>query len=332
MIFMALRSLNPPPGAQSLCDAESFAEPLMGKAVDPARPAPAVNARPGQPPSGYAANHASVSSALIDPELAGPESDDHQPAVHEQSGTPRHLAIIMDGNGRWAERRGLERAAGHRAGAAAVRRVVEAAARAGIGWLTLYAFSTENWRRPPAEIQSLWELLRQFLLAEEANLRRQHIRLTAIGRRDRLPRAARIVLEWVERRTAAADGLHLRLALDYGAQWAIAEAARRAAQAVLDGNLRPEAITPESFAQLLASACGAPDAGVPAPPPDLLIRTGGEQRLSNFLLWECAYAELWFTPVLWPDFDAATLDQALCDFHQRQRNFGGRPAHASASF
>ncbi len=241
----------------------------------------------------------------------------------------RHVAIIMDGNGRWARRRGLERAAGHRAGAEAVRRVVEAAARRRLGWLTLYAFSTENWRRPRAETQALWELLRQFLLAEEPALRRQEIRLSAIGRRDRLPRAARTVLEWVERRTAAARGLHLRLALDYGSHWAIAAAARLAAEEALAGRLLPDSLTPETFARLLARASGQPAEAEPAPPPDLLIRTGGERRLSNFLLWECAYAELWFTPVLWPDFDAGTLEEACREFQRRQRNFGGLPAAAA---
>ena len=245
----------------------------------------------------------------------------------------RHLAIIMDGNGRWARRRGLPRAEGHRAGAEAVRRAVETAVRLRLGWLTLYAFSTENWRRPLPETQALWELLRQFLLAEEANLRRQDIRLTAIGRRDRLPRPARAVLEWVERRTAAAAGLHLRLALDYGSHWAIASAARLAAEAALAGRLRPESITPENFEAWLARAA-EPARGMetePVPPPDLLIRTGGEHRLSNFLLWECAYSELWFTPVLWPDFDDSTFAASCREFAVRRRNFGALSPEAAAS-
>ena len=203
-----------------------------------------------------------------------------------------HAAIIMDGNGRWAEARGLPRSAGHAAGAKAVRRVVEAAAAGGIGTLTLYAFSADNWRRPVAEVSALMALLARYLRSEAETCWRQGIALSVIGRRDRLPPAVVRAIAEAEAQTGAGQALALRLAIDYSARDAITTAAR-------DGLL------------------GA------SPDVDLLIRTGGEQRLSDFLLWESAYAELYFTPVLWPDFGAEHLRAALRWFGARDRRFGG---------
>jgi|KBSSwiStaDraftv2_1062776.scaffolds.fasta_scaffold11413_10 undecaprenyl diphosphate synthase len=216
-----------------------------------------------------------------------------------------HVGIIMDGNGRWAERRHWPRVAGHPAGAAAVRRIVEAAPGLGVGTLTLYAFSADNWRRPRDEVRRLMALLREYLRDEVARCVQNGVRLTAIGRRDRLPASVFRALEEAEAATAQGRRLHLRLALDYSARDAIVAAA------CSDHPPR----TREEFEQRLA---GDGPAEV-----DLLIRTGGEQRLSDFLLWECAYAELWFTPVCWPDFEAAHLAEAIRGFEDRDRRFGG---------
>jgi undecaprenyl diphosphate synthase len=207
--------------------------------------------------------------------------------------TPRHTAIIMDGNGRWALARGLPRAHGHRAGAAAVRRVIEAAPSLGITDLTLFAFSADNWQRPRAEVQSLLRLFRTYLRAETARCIEQGVRLEVIGRRDRLTLALRAAIATAERATMGGRTLALRLAIDYSARDAIA---------------RGEA---------------------PIPDVDLLVRTGGEQRLSDFLLRECAYAELYFTSCAWPDFDGAALAAAVAEFGQRQRRFGAVRAVAS---
>jgi undecaprenyl diphosphate synthase len=225
---------------------------------------------------------------------------------------PLHVAIIMDGNGRWAESRGLPRVAGHRAGARSVRRVVEAAPDLGIGTLTLYTFSVDNWRRPAAEVRALFGLLRETLARETRELADNGVRLRAIGRRDRLSRPVLEAVERSERATASGTRLELRLALDYSARDAIVEAARALAGA---GEW-----TRDGFARSLA---GAIHAGDGTPEVDLLVRTGGEQRLSDFLLWECAYAELHFTPVCWPDFGEAELTAALREFHARDRRFGG---------
>jgi undecaprenyl diphosphate synthase len=234
------------------------------------------------------------------------------------TGIPRHVAIIMDGNGRWAQARALPRTAGHSAGIETVRRVVRAASERGIECLTLYAFSTENWRRPALEVTTLWELLARFLVCERGELRECGIRLWAIGRRDRLPTATRRVLEATERMTAGGDRMQVRLALDYGARWAIAETARALAARAAAGALDPEKLDAESFENQLQEL-----AGPPAPALDLMIRTGGDMRISNFLLWESAYAELWFTPVLWPDFSVDDFAGALGDFAARRRRFGG---------
>ena len=226
--------------------------------------------------------------------------------------SPLHVAIIMDGNGRWAQARGLPRVTGHRAGALAVRRTVEAAARLGVRILTLYAFSSDNWRRPAAEVDTLMGLLDEYLRQELNQCREHGIRVSVIGRRDRLPAGLVRAIAEAEAATAAGRVLHLRIALDYSARDTIL----RAALAV-NGARR---LSREHFARLLGQAVHA--AGEPVPDVDLLIRTGGEQRLSDFLLWECAYAELHFTPRMWPDFDAADLEAALRDFRSRQRRFG----------
>jgi undecaprenyl diphosphate synthase len=210
-----------------------------------------------------------------------------------QERRPQHTAIIMDGNGRWAQARGWSRSAGHRAGVAAVRRAVEAAPTLGIAALTLYAFSSDNWQRPRAEVQSLMWLLRRYLRGETARCMENDVRLEVIGRRDRLPSALLAAITTAERATSGGARLHLRLAIDYSSREAIA---------------RGQA---------------------PLPDVDLLIRTGGEQRLSDFLLRECAYAELYFTPCAWPDFDAHALAAAVAEFGRRDRRFGGITAAAS---
>ncbi|HUN27764.1 MAG TPA: polyprenyl diphosphate synthase [Steroidobacteraceae bacterium] len=226
-----------------------------------------------------------------------------------------HVAIIMDGNGRWAARRGLPRTAGHARGAKAVRRIVEATVRSGIATLTLYAFSADNWARPQAEVRALLRLLRRYLLAETGYCVDNGVRVNVIGRRDRLEPDLLRAVEQSERLTAAGDRLHLRIAVDYSARHSILEAARRGAPAA---ECDPEARFLELMNEVNHSA-------LPAREVDLLIRTGGEKRLSDFLLWECAYAELYFTDCLWPEFDEQGLEQALDDFARRQRRFGKVP-------
>jgi undecaprenyl diphosphate synthase len=229
---------------------------------------------------------------------------------------PAHVAIIMDGNGRWAKSRGLPRIAGHREGSRAVRRVVEAAIRSGVSWLTIYAFSSENWRRPVGEILDLTGLLRRYLRSEIAELKQSGVRLRFIGDRCRFDADIQRDLEAAERDTAANARLNLTIALSYGARAEIAAAARAALEAVRDGGLAAGDLGEEVFARFLATA-GMPD-------PDLIIRTSGEQRLSNFLLWQAAYAELVFLEVLWPDFDHTHFNDALVEFARRERRFGAR--------
>jgi undecaprenyl diphosphate synthase len=221
-----------------------------------------------------------------------------------------HLAIIMDGNGRWAAARGLPRAAGHEAGIEALRAVVRAAPDSNISTLTVYAFSSDNWKRPVTEINELMDLFRRFLDRETEDLVRDGVKLSFVGRRDRLPQDLIGEIERAEAATEWGDLLHLRVAVDYSARDMIVEAAKKAANA---GDLSRET---------LAAQLGAPDV-------DLLIRTSGEQRLSDFLLWECAYAELHFTPKLWPDFGDSDLKEAVAVFHHRDRRFGARPAQAA---
>jgi undecaprenyl diphosphate synthase len=229
-----------------------------------------------------------------------------------------HLAVIMDGNGRWANARGLPRVAGHRAGAKAVRRVVEAAPGLGVGTLTLYAFSSDNWQRPPREVGALMRLFRSYLASETERLLENGVRLTVIGRRDRLPEVLARAIAGAEAATAGGTRLHLRLAIDYSARETILRAAALAAGREVGRG---------EFQALLGAAVGAAE---PAPDVDLLVRSGGEQRLSDFLLWECAYAELWFTPRMWPDFDAATVAEAVAEFQRRERRFGRVQEKATA--
>ncbi len=223
-----------------------------------------------------------------------------------------HVAIIMDGNGRWATARGRFREFGHRQGALAVRRVVEGAPTAGIGILTLYAFSSDNWRRPPREVRALMSLFRRYLRSEVQELRDQGVRLQVIGRRDRLPSTVVRAIEEAEAATAPGSRLLLRLAVDYSARHALVEAARRCPH--------PGSLDNEGLARAMGEAIHGGTDG--APDVDLLIRTGGEQRLSDFLLWECAYAELAFTPRMWPDFTAGDLEAAVAEFRRRDRRFG----------
>ncbi len=239
--------------------------------------------------------------------------------THGASPSALHVAIIMDGNGRWATARGLPRAAGHRAGIAAVRRTVEHAADLGVRCLTLYAFSSDNWRRPAVEVQSIFWLLRMYLRLERDRLRDQGVRLQAIGRRDRLPEAALREIRRTEHLTAQGQRLHLRVAIDYSSRHAIA----RAALNLLSGRRSPAG---EHLEDRLADSL-LTDAG----DVDLLVRTGGEKRLSDFLLWECAYAELHFTDRLWPDFGPGDLRGAIADFHSRSRRFGGLPEPSAAA-
>ena len=228
-----------------------------------------------------------------------------------------HVAVIMDGNGRWATGRGMPRVAGHRQGAKAVRRTVEAAPDQGVGTLTLYAFSSDNWARPPREVGALMRLFRSYLASETARLIDAGVRLSVVGRRDRLGDVLVRAIEGAEEATAGGTALHLRLAIDYSARDAIVRAA------ALAGGAEP---TRDDFARMLGEAIGNP---FPVPDVDLLVRTGGEQRLSDFLLWECAYAELHFTPRMWPDFDAAALAEAVGEFRRRERRFGRVPAQAA---
>jgi undecaprenyl diphosphate synthase len=231
---------------------------------------------------------------------------------------PAHVAIIMDGNGRWAAARGLPRIAGHRAGAQAVRRTIEAAIRHGVGWLTLYAFSSENWRRPAGEVLDLTGLLRHYVRNEVAELHETGVRLRFIGDRARFDADIQDDLRQAERKTAGNTRLNLTVALSYGARAEIVAAARLVAEAARDGRLDPAALTEDMFARQLAT--------VDIPDPDLILRTSGEQRLSNFLLWQGAYAELIFLDVLWPDFGQAQFAEALAEFARRERRFGARPA------
>ena len=219
-----------------------------------------------------------------------------------------HVGIIMDGNGRWATRRQLSRLRGHEAGVEAIRRVVEAAPKQGVGTLTLYAFSSDNWRRPKTEVSALMALLRFYLANEVESLVRNGVRLSVIGRRDRLPDGLSDAIGRAEAATASGDVLHLRIAVDYSARDAILKAAAKAAGM---GNL-----TREIFSQLVTGEPELRDV-------DLVIRTSGEKRLSDFLLWESAYAELHFTERMWPDFEAEDLAEALTSFHRRERRFGG---------
>ncbi|MEW6032678.1 MAG: isoprenyl transferase [Bacillota bacterium] len=231
------------------------------------------------------------------------------------SGIPRHVAIIMDGNGRWARRRNLPRAAGHRAGGEALRRTVEACRDLGIEILTVYAFSTENWKRPRAEVEALMDLIVEYVRKEREELIRNNIRVVNIGDTSGLPAAARREIESIVAATSQNTGHVLCLALNYGGRREIVEAARALAQKAARGEVRPGEIDEDMFRRHLTTG--------DLPDPDILIRPSGEMRVSNFLLWQIAYTELWFTPVLWPDFGPEQLRQAVEAYRQRHRRYGG---------
>lgn len=237
------------------------------------------------------------------------------------SGLPRHVAVIMDGNGRWAQRRALPRHLGHRAGAKAVRATVEGCARRGIEALTIFAFSSENWQRPQDEVTRLMELFVESIDKEVDELHRNGIRVRFIGDLSRLRLGLGAKIAAAESHTAANQRMTLYIAISYGGRWDIVEAARRLAARAVAGEIKPEAIDETLFADQLQLA-GAPD-------PDLFIRTGGESRISNFLLWNLAYSELYFCDTLWPDFDDAALDAALRFYASRQRRFGLTDAQAA---
>jgi len=227
---------------------------------------------------------------------------------------PVHVAIIMDGNGRWAKQRSLPRIAGHRRGAEAVRRAVTAAGEFGIAYLTLFGFSSENWKRPAGEVDDLMGLLRHYIRAEIAELHAKGVRLRVIGERARLPGDIVALIDNAEALTGGNPGLRLTIALSYGGRAEIARAARDIAAAVKSGELAPEQVDETLFARHLLTA--------DIPDPDLVIRTSGEQRVSNFLLWQTAYSELVFIDTLWPDFGKADFEKALRDYHGRERRYG----------
>jgi undecaprenyl diphosphate synthase len=243
-----------------------------------------------------------------------PESDIMQIA-NAPFKAPRHVAIIMDGNGRWAAARGLPRVEGHRRGVEALRRTIRAAGVIGIEFVTIFSFSAENWSRPASEVHELMGLLRRFIRNDLAELHKNNVRVRVIGERQTLdPEIGRLLVE-AEELTKNNDGLTLVVAFNYGARQEIARAARRIAEEAMKGRLDPAAVTPDTVARFL----DAPD----VPDPDLIIRTSGEQRLSNFLLWQAAYSELVFVPIYWPDFDRAALEVAIREYQQRERRFGG---------
>ena len=228
---------------------------------------------------------------------------------------PRHVAIIMDGNGRWAKARGVPRALGHRAGVAALKRTVQGAADLGLQWLTVFGFSTENWRRPAAEVGELMRLLKVYVDSDLARLEREGVRVHVIGRRTGLGPDILEVIDRAERRTAHNDAFHLQVAFNYGGRADIVDAAREMVEAAARGDLEPGALTEEAFGRRLSTSQG--------PEPDLIVRTSGEQRLSNFLLWEAAYAEFVFQDVLWPDYGPEHLARAIAEFSKRERRYGG---------
>ena len=236
------------------------------------------------------------------------------------AGAPRHIAIIMDGNGRWAQARGLPRVEGHRRGVEALRRTVDAAASLGVQYLTVYSFSIENWRRPATEVSDLMGLIKFFIRRDLAELHRHGVRIRVVGSPDDVPPDVAALLSEAQETTRGNRGLNLVIAFNYGARQEIVQAARRIAEAVAAGTMRPEDVTEVAFARRLDTA--------DIPDPDLVIRTSGELRLSNFLLWQSAYAEFVFTPVLWPEFGRADLEAAVEAYRQRERRYGGLSARA----
>jgi undecaprenyl diphosphate synthase len=234
--------------------------------------------------------------------------------VRLQGTVPRHVAIIMDGNGRWARERGLDRSAGHQAGARSVREAVEASLHSGVEVLTLFAFSQENWQRPPAEIDALMTLLEEYIASEAEELHREGVTVRMLGDLDRLAPSSRAAVDRIESATRGGNRLALNVCISYGSRAEIVRAARRLAGKVAAGELQPSAIDEAAFAAELYTA--------EWPDPDLLVRTSGEMRISNFLLWQVAYAELHVTPVLWPDFTREDFYAAILDFQRRDRRFG----------
>jgi len=230
-------------------------------------------------------------------------------------GVPRHVAIIMDGNGRWAKERGRPRHMGHQAGARAAEAVIEAAARRGVGVLSLFAFSSENWCRPKSEVTRLMDLFRRALKQAVPRLHEHGLRLAFLGERQRFPEDLQSRMQDAESLTGSNSGMRLNIAAGYGGRWDIVQASRKLAEAVAAGELSPDAVDADALASRLSLA------GQPA--PDLFIRTGGERRISNYFLWDLAYTELYFTDCLWPDFDADALERAMQDFAERERRFGG---------
>jgi undecaprenyl diphosphate synthase len=235
---------------------------------------------------------------------------------------PQHVAIIMDGNGRWAAAHGLPRVEGHRRGVEALRKTVRAAHDLGISVLTIFSFSSENWSRPASEIKDLLGLLRRFIRNDLADLHKSNVRVRIVGERDDLDRDIRLLLQEAEDLTRDNDGLTLVVAFNYGSRQEIARAARRLAAEVAQGRLTAESISPELIARHLDTADW--------PDPDVIIRTSGEQRLSNFLLWQSAYSELVFVPINWPDFDRAALEGAIAEYRRRERRFGGLVAQTGS--
>ncbi|MFZ2029693.1 MAG: isoprenyl transferase [Vitreimonas sp.] len=245
-----------------------------------------------------------------------------QPAPSSASApAPRHIAIIMDGNGRWARQRSRPRTFGHAEGVEALRRTVEAAGDLGVGYLTVFGFSTENWRRPIEEVNALFDLLRLYVARDLDRLAREGVRVRVIGDRHSLQKDILEIIDRAETRTRGNDKLNLTIAFNYGGQDEIARAARRVAEDVTAGKIAPAEINPDSFGRYLDTA--------DLPPPDLLVRTSGELRLSNFMLWQAAYTELVFVDRLWPDFDKAALEEAIDTYRKRERRYGGADTGAS---
>lgn len=227
---------------------------------------------------------------------------------------PQHVAIIMDGNGRWARQKGLDRTYGHREGVTSVRKVIEAASAINLSYVTLYTFSTENWKRPEEEVKALMALMVEAITLEIPNLVSQNVRLTAIGDIDRLPEATRNSLDQCMEKTSVCTGLTMILALSYSSRWEILNAAKKMVKAVQENNLNVDDVTESDFSDFLTTK-GIPD-------PDLVVRTGGEKRISNYLLWQSAYAEFYFTDTLWPDFREDALYEAIIAYQTRERRFG----------
>ncbi len=247
-------------------------------------------------------------------DIIGLTADELQKAI-DFAALPKHIAIIMDGNGRWAKKRAMPRVYGHRAGMKAFKKVVKAAGEIGLKYLTVYAFSTENWKRPESEIKALMDILVEFVDLELEEIYQNNVIIQTLGQIAALPDRVQTALERAKNKTAANTGLILNVCLNYGGRLEITEMVKAIAEKVQAGQLRPEEITAETVAQSLFTA--------QIPDPDLLIRTSGDYRISNFLLWQMAYAEFYFTPVLWPDFDQTELLRAICSYQQRERRYGG---------